>query len=480
MSTPSSSISSRLGTPTTVHADFLYTNSTSHVSPLSAFAELVDNSKDADAKRVCIDYEHINGVPVLIIKDDGTGMDFESLQNCMNLGFTKKSGEKFIGQYGNGFKSSYRKLGKNVIVASKWSTDNRTRLGFLSQDYLTKTKTEQMMSICCEDMDDHNDEKRNEIFANSFAEKGSWIMQNCSEHFFRTNQRSARKEKDITGTIIYIWGLSESLDFELENDIRVWRPQTQLEKFVDKKFCPDNSSLRNYLVFLYQSPKMVFYVRGKPVRSYLIIKEISEKLTYDIKYRTEEKLKPDGTLVKSKTRGNGIIFGQTTKFQQSGINYYYKGRLIKSFVKIGELKKKGDSLPIIGIVDVSEELSVNHSKTDFADNKESSKLESQIKEKLKRYIKESGLKSHNDTTGELNITSKRKSMNSISASFLALSKNSENQSGKRRMHDDSEEQLTNVQCVSCLKWRAISEEQGKIYVWRGLKLHEKDGSVFLL
>jgi hypothetical protein len=287
-------------------------------------------------------------------------------------------------------------------------------------------------------------------------------MQNCNEHFFRTNQRSARKEKDITGTIIYIWGLSEILNFQLEDDILVrYREPNSLEKLVPKKCTSEHGSLRNHLVFLYQSPKMAFYVRGKAVRSYLIIKELSEKLTYDIKYRTEEKIKADGTLVKSKTRGNGIIFGQNTKFGQSGINFYYKGRLIKSFVKIGELKKKGDSLPIIGIVD-ADKLRVNHSKTDFAEDKESSKLEAQIKDKLKRYIKESGLNTHNDTTGELKITNKRKSMNSISSSFLAVSKNSENKSGKR-MHDDGDEMLTNVQCVRCLKWRAISEEQGKFY-----------------
>ena len=55
-----------LGERTTVSVSYLKTNSTSHTSPLSAFAELCDNSADAKSSVLKIDHEVVGGEQVLI------------------------------------------------------------------------------------------------------------------------------------------------------------------------------------------------------------------------------------------------------------------------------------------------------------------------------------------------------------------------------------------------------------------------------
>ena len=124
----------KIGVPTKVHYSYASTNAKSHVNPLTAIAEITDNSKDAKAKKVHIDYDSEYGI--LIFRDDGVGMDKKDLENCLNLGYSKKRGNsEFIGEYGNGFKSSYRALGKDVIIATKFGSDRRIRLGFISDTY---------------------------------------------------------------------------------------------------------------------------------------------------------------------------------------------------------------------------------------------------------------------------------------------------------------------------------------------------------
>uniref|UniRef100_A0A0E0LBJ5 Morc S5 domain-containing protein n=1 Tax=Oryza punctata TaxID=4537 RepID=A0A0E0LBJ5_ORYPU len=129
-----------------IHPKFLHSNATSHKWAFGAIAELLDNAVDEvnnGATFVKIDKIKCPLIDEysLVIQDDGGGMSPESLRHCLSFGFSKKSGNSSIGQYGNGFKTSTMRLGADVIVFS-CTQDNRrlTRsIGLLSYTFLTKT-----------------------------------------------------------------------------------------------------------------------------------------------------------------------------------------------------------------------------------------------------------------------------------------------------------------------------------------------------
>ncbi|XP_059597885.1 protein MICRORCHIDIA 7-like [Vitis vinifera] len=115
-------LGSRQGPP-----KFLHSNATSHKWALGAFAELLDNSLD----EICNGATYVNvdilqnkrdGNKMLLIEDNGGGMDPEKMRQCMSLGYSEKSKiANTIGQYGNGFKTSTMRLGADVIVFSRCS-----------------------------------------------------------------------------------------------------------------------------------------------------------------------------------------------------------------------------------------------------------------------------------------------------------------------------------------------------------------------
>ncbi|KAM3349340.1 hypothetical protein ACQJBY_022411 [Aegilops geniculata] len=87
----------------------------------AAIAELLDNAIDevnngATFVRVNKFTNPRDGSPSLLVQDDGGGMDPDALRCCMSFGFSDKQSDAFIGQYGNGFKTSTMRLGADVIV----------------------------------------------------------------------------------------------------------------------------------------------------------------------------------------------------------------------------------------------------------------------------------------------------------------------------------------------------------------------------
>ncbi|KAG1347026.1 hypothetical protein COCNU_06G008550 [Cocos nucifera] len=113
---------------------------------VGSIAELLDNAVDEvqnGATFVIID-KFINprdGNPALLIRDDGGGMNPESLRRCMSFGFSDKHSESSIGQYGNGFKTSTMRLGADVIVFSRCMKKRilTQSVGLLSYTFLRQT-----------------------------------------------------------------------------------------------------------------------------------------------------------------------------------------------------------------------------------------------------------------------------------------------------------------------------------------------------
>ncbi|KAK7848806.1 protein microrchidia 7 [Quercus suber] len=91
-----------------------------------------------------------DGSRMLLIEDNGGGMDPDKMRQCMSLGYSAKSKlANTIGQYGNGFKTSTMRLGADVIVFSRCcGKDGKSptqSIGLLSYTFLRSTKKEDIV-----------------------------------------------------------------------------------------------------------------------------------------------------------------------------------------------------------------------------------------------------------------------------------------------------------------------------------------------
>lgn len=86
---------------------------------VSALADIVDNSLDADAQHVWLKLDTKNENPEITILDDGFGMDRETLREAIKLGSdTEKSGND-LGRFGMGLVTASISIARRLEVVSK-------------------------------------------------------------------------------------------------------------------------------------------------------------------------------------------------------------------------------------------------------------------------------------------------------------------------------------------------------------------------
>ena len=393
---------------TRVSLDYLHSNSTSHTHPTSAFAEFCDNAYDAQAKTLSIEIESnsstLNDKEILIISDDGYGMNHEDLKNCLNLGFskTKKSARHAIGRYGNGFKSSFRRLGSKVLILSKKKESERTVVGFYSEELLrnlnlstasdhqlqenSNNNNNNLAFYTAENLYDSDSMDLQKIVLNSFCFDVKFFQKRFTEWLEKVQQKS--------GTMIFIWDLDNCLNFEeSQYDIQFSDKSVAKELKIDKYFTSykknteipepkwnSRDSLRCYLKYLYFVPNMIIFLRNQRIPCQLPHKILSNKAIYEYKPKI-------GNGFNNNTSIRMILgIDQYNYFEDYGIMYFSKNRLVKSSVKIGCHKKLGNNLKVIGLVDVYSILEMNHSKTDFIENTGYQKLQISLAQKFDHYI----------------------------------------------------------------------------------------------
>lgn len=88
----------------------------------TAIADIVDNSIDAKAKNIFIEFEYSDGNGFIRIEDDGIGMTEDELQKAMTIGSKdpramRKKDE--LGRFGMGLKTASFSLGKRLSVMTK-------------------------------------------------------------------------------------------------------------------------------------------------------------------------------------------------------------------------------------------------------------------------------------------------------------------------------------------------------------------------
>ncbi|KAA8542084.1 hypothetical protein F0562_023236 [Nyssa sinensis] len=391
-----------------VHPKFLHSNATSHKWVLGAFAELLDNSLDEvcnGAKYVNIDMvkNKKDGSRMLLIEDNGGGMDPDKMRQCMSLGYSLKSKvADTIGQYGNGFKTSTMRLGADVIVFSRCSGRDGKRptqsIGLLSYTFLMITGKEDIVVPMLDY--ERGGQEWNRMIRTS---AGDWNRN--VETIVRWSPFSSEADllqefnqmKDH-GTHIIIYNLWEDdqgqleLDFDIDqHDIQI-RGVNRDEKNIQmaqqfpnsRHFLTYRHSLRSYASILYLRipPGFRIILRGKDVEHHNVVNDMM--LTQEVTYRPQpgaDGVPKDSNIVAVVTIG--FVKDAKSHIDVQGFNVYHKNRLIKPFWRLWNAPGS-EGRGVIGVLEANF-VAPAHDKQGFERTTVLSRLEARLVQMQKTY-----------------------------------------------------------------------------------------------
>ncbi|XP_057459363.1 protein MICRORCHIDIA 7 [Actinidia eriantha] len=391
-----------------VHPKFLHSNATSHKWVLGAFAELLDNALD----EVCNGATFVNidmlknskdGGRMLLIEDNGGGMDPDKMRQCMSLGYSIKSREaNTIGQYGNGFKTSTMRLGADVIVFSRCCGKNGKRptqsIGLLSYTFLRSTGKEDIV-VPMLDYERGGQEwtKMKRSSATDWNKNLQTIVQWSPFSSEADLLRQFNHVKDH-GTHIIIYNLWEDdqgqleLDFDADaHDIQI-RGVNRDEKKIQmakqfpnsKHFLTYRHSLRSYASILYLRipPSFRIILRGKDLEHHNIVNDMM--LSQEITYRPQpgsDGVPRDSNIVAVVTIG--FVKDAKAHIDVQGFNVYHKNRLIKPFWRLWNAAGS-DGRGVIGVLEANF-VEPAHDKQGFERTTVLSRLEARLIQMQKTY-----------------------------------------------------------------------------------------------
>ncbi|CAH9132378.1 unnamed protein product [Cuscuta epithymum] len=387
-----------------VHPKFLHSNATSHKWAFGAIAELLDNAVDeinngatfVKVDRIC---NVKDNSPALLFLDDGGGMDPGRLRKCMSLGYSSKTSNTTIGQYGNGFKTSTMRLGADAIVFTRSSHAGRATqsVGLLSYTFLCKTgQNDVIVPMIDFDISGHWAEP---IINTSQVDWSTNLKTILEWSPFVSKDDLMQQFEDIgshgTKVIIYNLWLNDEGIYELnfdddDEDIRLrdeanqgnvskqHRKQAELQSHISYRF---RYSLRAYTSILYLKKFKNFSIllRGKAVEQYSIggdlqhSKVISYKPQLDV---TSKEVTVETTI--------GFI-KEAPNLPVSGFNVYHKNRLIRPFWKVtadGHSRGSG----VVGVLEANF-IEPAHDKQDFERSSIFYRLEMRLKNMIMEYWK---------------------------------------------------------------------------------------------
>ncbi|KAJ1283887.1 hypothetical protein BS78_03G161500 [Paspalum vaginatum] len=384
-----------------INPKFLHSNATSHKWAFGAIAELLDNAIDevnngATFVRVNKFTNPRDGSPSLLVQDDGGGMDPEALRRCMSFGFSDKQSDAFIGQYGNGFKTSTMRLGADVIVFTQ-NQNNRvpTRsIGLLSYTFLMETGCDDVLVPTVDYQYDltttsyiqmlRHDQK---LFSSNLAILLKWSP-------FGSEAELLKQFDDMgehgTKIIVFNLWLNDDGDMELDfnsdkKDIIITGAQKKMKTNKPEKIAMQNYvstrlrySLRAYASILYLHLPDTFRIilRGRDVEPHNIVN--------DLMYRECVLYKPQiaGLIEPSVITTLGFVKG-APDIDVQGFNVYHKNRLILPFWKVAN-NSYGKGRGVVGILETNF-IKPTHDKQDFEKSVLYQRLEIRLKEMTYEY-----------------------------------------------------------------------------------------------
>ncbi|XP_065874642.1 protein MICRORCHIDIA 7-like [Euphorbia lathyris] len=392
-----------------VHPRFLHSNATSHKWALGAFAELLDNALDEAANGAS--FVHVDVLRnqrdnsfMLLVEDNGGGMNPNKMRHCMSLGYSAKSKmANTIGQYGNGFKTSSMRLGADVIVFSRCKGEegnsDTLSVGMLSYTFLTATGQEDIVVPMV-----HFEKKGDGEWIKAGRSSEDWdatfdIIFKWSP--FATSQDFLNQFNflETQGTRIIIYNLWEDdednleLDFDADPyDIQI-RGSNRDEKMIkmakqfpsSRHFLTYKHSLRSYAGILYMKLPTGFklFLRGKVIEHHDAVNDMKmvQEITYKPMNLAEVNGKNNRNMVA--TGKIGFVKDADHHIDVQGFNVYHKNRLIKPFWRVWNAAGS-DGRGVIGVLEANF-IEPAHDKQGFERTTSLSRLEARLVAIQKNY-----------------------------------------------------------------------------------------------
>ncbi|XP_054630762.1 ATPase MORC2 isoform X1 [Dunckerocampus dactyliophorus] len=248
--------------------EYLHTNSTTHEFLFGALAELVDNSRDANATRIDIYTEkkpELRGNYMLCFLDDGTGMDPNEATHVIQFGKSNKRSPEStqIGQYGNGLKSGSMRIGKDFILFTK--KGNTLTCLFLSRTFHEEEGLDEVIVplpswdlVTKEPLTSDPEKYATEtelIFKYSPFKNEQELMEQFS------------KIESSSGTLVIIYNLKLMDNREPELDVETDHQDILMAGTPAEGVKPERRSFRAYAAVLYIDPRMRIFIQGHKVRT---------------------------------------------------------------------------------------------------------------------------------------------------------------------------------------------------------------------
>ncbi|XP_064867691.1 ATPase MORC2A-like isoform X2 [Oncorhynchus nerka] len=248
--------------------EYLHTNSTTHEFLFGALAELVDNSRDANATRIDIYTEKrpdLRGGYMLCFLDDGTGMDPNEATHVIQFGkSTKRTPDStHIGQYGNGLKSGSMRIGKDFVLFTK--KDNTLSCLFLSRTFHEEEGLDEVIvplptwDLLTRQPITGDPEK--------FAIETELIYKYSPFKNEQQLMEQFNKMEGSSGTLVIIYNLKLMDTREPELDVETDHQDILMAGTPSEGVKPERRSFRAYAAVLYIDPRMRIFIQGHKVRT---------------------------------------------------------------------------------------------------------------------------------------------------------------------------------------------------------------------
>ncbi|KAL6851523.1 hypothetical protein ACP4OV_020456 [Aristida adscensionis] len=361
-----------------VHPKFLHSNATSHKWALGALAELLDNSLDEvvnGATFVNIDMleSDRDKSRMLLVEDDGGGMDPDKMRQCMSLGYSAKS--------------------KIASTIGQWATQS---IGMLSYTFLRSTGKEDIVVPMIDyeykqgwdrmlrtTSDDWNTSLRTII---------AWSPYSTEEELLE--QFNSMKEQGTRVVIYNLWEDDQGdleLDFDADvHDIQL-RGGNRDEKNIEmakqfpnsKHFLTYKHSLRNYASILYRRlpPFFQMILRGKEIEHHNIVEDMMLKKEVTYRPVAPNGVPKDSNMVAEVTIG--FVKDAKHHIDVQGFNVYHQNRLIKPFWRVWTAAGSGGR-GVIGVLEANF-IEPAHDKQDFERTTLLARLEARLVQMQKDY-----------------------------------------------------------------------------------------------
>ncbi|MCO5608108.1 hypothetical protein L7F22_062313 [Adiantum nelumboides] len=368
---------------------------------VAAIAELLDNSIDevsngATFVRVDKVTNTLDNTPALQIHDDGGGMDPDNMRHCMSLGYSRKTSNMTIGQYGNGFKTSTMRLGADAMVFSRCVKDRfvTQSVGLLSYTFLRATGHEDIVVPMVDfELKDERPNKLLRTTQEDWTKNFSTVLQWSP---YATEAELLKQFDDLGqhGTKVIVYNLWMNDDSELELDFDTDKQDIQVrgtskpEKNDSLQKQLTNGHIANRLRFSLRAYASILYLQMPPNFQIILRGKVVEHLSIadDLKFAERILYKPNTKDFTYKEVSVITTIGfakEAPLVSVHGFNVYHKNRLIMPFWKVFQ-ENSSRGRGVVGVLEANF-MEPAHDKQDFERTPILQRLETRLKQMTVEY-----------------------------------------------------------------------------------------------